>query len=53
MFLFLCKDFFDEQGSPHFHGDQIPATGVGEDQLSHIGRVFSSTSDDFNTHKGE
>ena len=50
--FFATLGFFKEDGQPKLNEPSIPATGVPEQRLQHIGNVFSSTPEEFNVHGG-
>ena len=49
---FLLVDFFDVNGAPKLTGPELPKTGISMERLQHIGKVFSTDPEGFNSHNG-
>jgi hypothetical protein len=52
-FLLRISDFFEQNGGPKTSSPSLPETGISMDRLQHIGKVFSTEPEDFNTHNSE
>ena len=44
-----CPGFFDQSGAPKATSSELPDTGIAMDRLQHIGTIFSTEPENFNT----